>query len=126
MAKKATNLTMDQGSTFGLTVLWQDDDGNAKDLTGYSGRMQIRPSYTSNTIIESLSTSNGEITIEASNGSIQLTLPATRTSAINATAVVTSKPNKSVYIYDLEMEDADGNVLKLLWGDMTVFAEVTK
>lgn len=70
------NLEFFQGSTWSLNITWKNDNGTNKDLVGYSARMQIRPAYNSNTVVESLSTSNGEITINTTSSSINLELSA--------------------------------------------------
>jgi hypothetical protein len=36
------------------------------------------------------------------------------------------KPPRSVYVYDLELTDNEGKVSKLLYGDVTVYGEVTR
>ena len=46
MAIKA-NLVIDQGSDFSTTIDVTDDNGDAIDLTGYSGAAQMRKHFTS-------------------------------------------------------------------------------
>ena len=36
------------------------------------------------------------------------------------------KPPKSLYVYDLELVDSASKVSKLLYGDVTVYGEVTR
>jgi hypothetical protein len=127
MANKTSryNITMDQGSTFSLAVVWNDENDEPVDLTGYSARMHIRQSYSNNTLIESMTSSNGEITITANTGQVTVTLPATRTASINSTANTSSTPYSSTYVYDLEVESSDAVVTKLIWGSVTIYKEVT-
>lgn len=120
------NITMWQGSTFNLVITVQDADGNAQNLTSYSARMQIRPSYDSGAITESLTTANGEITITAANGNVALALSATRTANIYVDRLGSTKPPKTTYVYDLELIDNANTVTKLLYGDVIVLAEVTR
>lgn len=120
------NITMWQGSTFNLVITVQDADGNAQNLTSYSARMQIRPSYDSGIVTESLSTANGEITITAANGNVALALSATRTANIYVDPLGSTKPPKTTYVYDLELIDNANTVTKLLYGDVIVLAEVTR
>lgn len=120
------NITMWQGSTFNLVITVQDADGNAQNLTSYSARMQIRPSYDSGAITESLTTANGEITITAANGNVALALSATRTANIYVDPLGSTKPPKTTYVYDLELIDNANTVTKLLYGDVIVLAEVTR
>lgn len=120
------NITIWQGGTFGLTVVVKDANNAVRDLTGHTARMQIRSSYSSSSVAESLTTSNGEITVNATAGSLTLTLTAARTANITVDLNSSSKPPKSMYVYDLELLDSSNAVTKLLWGDVTVYGEVTR
>ena len=40
-----SNLTIDQGTTYSVSIAVNDDTGSARDLTGYTGRSQMRRSY---------------------------------------------------------------------------------
>ncbi len=120
------NITIWQGGTFGLTVVVKDANNAVRDLTGHTARMQIRSSYSSSSVTESLTTSNGEITVNATAGSLTLTLTAARTANITVDLNSSSKPPKSMYVYDLELLNASNAVTKLLWGDVTVYGEVTR
>ena len=51
MAAGKYNFTIEQGTTVKLELAYKDSSGSAIDLTGYSGRMQIRPDYADNTKI---------------------------------------------------------------------------
>lgn len=117
-------LTIWQGSTFGLTLTVQDSAGSNISLTGYSARMQIRSAYNSGTATETLSTANGEITIANSN--ITISLAASRTANIYVDLNSSSKPPKTMYVYDLELVDNANTVSKLLYGDVIVYGEVTR
>ena len=114
-----------QGSTFGININIQDSSGNTQNLTGYSARMQMRSSYTSASATETLTTANGEISIDAQTGNVAIQLAAERTANI-AVDMNNGKPPKSMYVYDLELVDASNNVSKLLYGDVTVYGEVTR
>ena len=117
------NMTMWQGSTFGLSISVQNADETVQDLTGYSARMQIRPTYKSTTVTESLTSANGEISIIPATGELQLELSAARTANIHVD-LSNGKPPKTVYVYDLELDN--GTVSKILYGDLTVYGEVTR
>lgn len=125
VADNKYNLTMWQGSTFGIAVVVKDASEKVQDLTGYSARMQIRPSYKSNTVTESMTSSNGEIVIDSANGELSLVLTASRTANISVGAS-TSKPPRTNYVYDLELQDSGGTVSKILYGDLIVYGEVTR
>ena len=119
------NLTMWQGATFGLSITVKDASGAVQNLTSYSARMQMRPSYDSGTVTESLSTANGEISIDAPAGNVMLELAASRTANITVD-MTNGKPPKSSFVYDLELIDANSKVSKILFGDVTVYGEVTR
>ena len=120
------NLEMWQGATFSMTVTVKDANANVQNLSGYTARMQIRTSYGAGSATESLTTSNGEITITAAEGNVALELAATRTANIPVDLNSDGKPPKRVYVYDLELVDGNGKVSKLLYGDVNVYAEVTR
>lgn len=119
------NLEIWQGATFTMTITVKDSAGTVQNLTGYSARMQIRSSYASGSATESLTSSNGEITITAAEGNLAFQLAATRTANI-AVDLNNGKPPKTVYVYDIELVDNSGIVSKLLYGDVNVYGEVTR
>ena len=119
------NLEMWQGATFTMTITVKDSAGNTQNLTGYSARMQMRSSYASGSITESMSSANGEITITPSEGNLTFQLAATRTAAIPVD-LNNGRPPKTIYVYDLELIDGANNVSKLLYGDVNVYGEVTR
>jgi hypothetical protein len=86
--------------------------------------MQLRSSYNSGSAAESLTTSNGEISISGAN--LTMTLAASRTANLYVDLNSTSKPPKTMYVYDLELIDAANVVSKLLYGDVVVYGEVTR
>jgi len=120
------DLSMQQGSTFELMLTVKDSTGNTKNLTEYSAAMQIRSNYQTSVVTESLNTGSGEITISPNNGRINISLSAARTANIRVDMAMNKKPPRSVYVYDLELTDNEGKVSKLLYGDVTVYGEVTR
>jgi hypothetical protein len=119
------NLEMWQGATFAMTITVKDANNAVQNLTSYSARMQLRTSYGAASATESLTSTNGEITITAAEGNVALELSATRTAAIPVD-LTNGKPPKTVYVYDLELVDNNGKVSKLLYGDVNVYGEVTR
>ena len=107
------NLTVEQGTTFTKRLTWRDKNKRPVPLTGYTARMQVRPSVTSAEVILELSTANGRITLGA-GGIIQLDLTPAETSALKAG------------VYDLELTDISGRVTRLIEGKVTVSPEVTR
>ena len=125
MPNNKYNIEMNQGDTFSLNLTVKESNGALKSLSGYTARMQIRPSYQSNTVTESLSTSNSEISINTSTSTISLVLPASRTANIHVD-LDNGLPPRTKYVYDLELIDGSSNVSKLVYGEVSVYGEVTR
>jgi len=123
-AKK--NLTIEQGATWrGTYTLLQPAAAGTPvanmlpiDLTGYSARMQIRPDYTSTTVLVELTPANAGISITAATGQINLHISAADTAALTFT--------DAPAVYDLELIEPGGDVIRLLKGSVTLSPEVTK
>ena len=106
------NLTIEQGADFAIQ-LTLSEDGSAKNLTGYSARAQLRQKKTD---ASPAATFTCTVT-DAPGGKIKMALSNSVTTDLTA----------GIYVYDLELFTADdGNVTRLLEGQATVVAEVTK
>lgn len=112
------NIVADQGSTFSRTIVWRDPAKKPILLSGYTARMQIRPSVGSSTVTLELTTENGGITLGETNGQIRL--------YISDEVMATIAEHK--YVYDLELigPTEDLYVYKLLYGNFAVRSEVTR
>ena len=86
------------------------------DLTGYTGRMQVRASIDAPGVLLDLTTENGGIVIDAPTGTIDR-----RVSAADSAALTFQSG-----VYDLELVDAAGDVTRLAEGDVCVDREVTR
>lgn len=107
-----SNLSIDQGTTYTITIGVTDTTGSARNLTGYTGRAQLRRSYYTNT--------NTAFTVAINNpaeGEIELSLTAANTSLLKA----------GRYVYDLELvNNSTLEVERIVEGIVTVYPEVTK
>ena len=113
MAAANYDLYVEQGATFELSIVWKDDEGTPIDITGYSARLQIRKTYTSDPVI---SLTNGDgITLGGVTGSIDILIDADATEAIEI------RRGR----YDLELEFA-GVVTRLIEGVVEISREVTR
>lgn len=112
----AYDITILQGATFQLRIVWKDAAGALLDLTGYTARMQIRERVSSTTTLANLTTENGGITLGGTAATVDLLLSATQTGAITALRGV----------YDLEVVSAGGVVSRLLAGEVEFSREVTR
>lgn len=79
MATVRKDITVQQGVAFKLNIAAQNKDGTVKDLTGYTGKMQIRPAAGSGTLLMEASTANGYLTINAPGGIVMVNVPSTIT-----------------------------------------------
>lgn len=85
-------------------------------LNGYSARMQIREKITSDTVIHTLTTSNGGITFDDTVKTITLTIPDSVTAAFNFTTAV----------YSLEFINYSQEVMTFATGSIALQKEVTR
>jgi hypothetical protein len=109
------NATVDQGSIWNLTIVYQDSDGDPIDLTGYTAAMQLRQNYNSELADLTLTTANGGLTINGPTGTIQ----------VSASAVQTGLLSAGFYVYDLELTSGS-NISRLIQGQITVAEQVTR
>lgn len=108
------DLVCPAGATFTKILTWKED-GAAKNLTGYSARMQVRKGYAGTDLLLSLTSSSG-ITLGGAAGTI----------SILVTDTVTSSLPSGVWRYDLELVAPTTNyVTRLIEGKFIVTPEVT-
>ena len=104
-----SNLIIDQGSDYTITVSLTDQNGAALNLTGYTGRAQMRKSPTS--------TTNKDFTVSVNvSGSITLSMTSEYTSGITA----------GRYMYDAEIISANNTVTRVIEGIVTITPEITR
>jgi hypothetical protein len=108
------DIEIEQGATFNLVFLYQDENGDAINLTGMTARMQLRRTYNSPDALLSLTNANGRIIFDPFAGKITLSVSATDTTPLTGSGV-----------YDLELIDGS-TVNRILEGSFKVCAEATK
>jgi hypothetical protein len=104
------NIYIDQGTTFSLSLVVNDQNGDLKDLSDYTAAAQMRKSYYTNTSI---------------NFTAEISLPEDGEVTISLTAVQTSAIKAGRYVYDIEIT-GDGETLRVLEGIVVINPEVTK
>ena len=109
------DILVDQGATLNRALFIKTSAKRAINLTNYIGRMHIRDYKNSSVIIETLTTENEQIVINASLGRVDIFLSPSETEALEA----------KKYVYDLELESSEGEVTKIVSGTLTVRAEIT-
>lgn len=111
------DILVDQGATLLRSIGLKSSAKAVVTLAGYTGVMKIRESITSATALLTLTTSNGGLEINATAGTVLIIATPAQTAAL--------APGK--YVHDLELtETSTGTVTKIIQGNLTVRAEVTK
>lgn len=116
MAAASYDFEIEQGATLLKPIVWKDSAGTAVNLTGYTAKMQIRKSVSSEDVLLELSTVNSKLSITANTGTITMIFSAATTEAIDW----------SRGKYDLELTSSTGVVTRLLEGEITVSKEITR
>jgi len=109
MATKA-NIVIDQGTTFSTTLELTDENDDLYDLSNYTASSKMKKWYTSTNSVEFSTAINND------TSEITLSLTAEQTDLIEA----------GRYVYDVEIVDNSGTVIRLLEGIVTVTPSVTK
>lgn len=109
MAIKA-NITVDQGADYSTTIEIKDDNGVAINITGYSANAMIRKTFSSSNSL------SFQTTIDALNGRVTLSLPASNTYPLTA----------GRYMYDLIMTDPAARKTRVVEGILTITPGVTR
>ncbi len=107
-----SNISIDQGASFGTTVYLTDAEGLPLNLTGFTATAEIRKSYQSSISI-AFST---DIPIDASIGAISLVLTSNQTSQLEF----------GRYVWDLLMTSNNGEKIRAVEGIATVNPSVTR
>lgn len=109
MATKA-NIIIDQGTTFSTVINLTDDNGDAINLTGYTGDAEMRKHYTSS------NSQSFSISLGGTSGTVTLSMTATQTANLT--------PGR--YVYDVEVTSSANVVSRIVEGIVTVTPEVTR
>lgn len=117
MVAAVHDITIEQGATFLMSLLWKDNAGAPINLTGYTARMQVRRKYNSDAALLSFTTENGAITLGGAAGTIAVSGLATLTDDL---------PAPSTGVYDLELVGPTGVVKRLVQGSVYISPEVTR
>jgi len=122
------SFTIEQGATLDFELAYKDSSNDPIDLTGYQGRMQIRPSVGSDTVYITLSSSlDDDGTGLNFSGSDGLNPPTSGTIGIFISATSSSLLDFNEAVYDLEL--ATGSeypvVTRLLEGQVKLSKNVT-
>jgi hypothetical protein len=102
-------MSIDQGTTFNTQINLNDSSGNPVNLASYTVESQMRKSYTSSNAYNFTVSAN-------SSGIISLSLSANASDAMDS----------GRYLYDVLVEDPLGNVTRIIEGQVTINAGVSR
>ena len=105
------DISIEQGSSFNLTLTAKDSNGNLLNLNGYNARGSIKYSYGSTGYLINL---NPVIT-NPTSGLITISVPASGTSSLPVTKAV----------YDIEVYNLSDYTFKAVRGYVNIIPEVT-
>ena len=106
-----SNLYVDAGATYSNIITVTASNGQALDLTSYTGASQLRKSYSSSTVYAFTAS-----VYEAANGKIRLQLTSNQSEAIPA----------GRWLYDVEITSGSGVTTRVIEGIVTVTPNVTR
>lgn len=106
-----SNLYIDQGTDFNVTVDVTNTDGSVLNLSNYTAVSQIRKTYGSSTVSATFATS-----IAAAQGQVTLTLTDTQTAGLAA----------GRYVYDLNITSSAGTTTRVVEGQVVLTPGVTR
>ena len=126
MAAGRFSFTIEQGSTLSFELQYRDGSGDPINLTGYSGRMQLRETVDSSTVLIALSSSRAaDGTGLNFSGSNDATPPTSGSIGVFISAASSSALSFNEAVYDLEI--VSGSVVtRILEGKVRLSREVTR
>jgi hypothetical protein len=110
MATKS-NLVIDKGSDFQVSLVVTNTDGTAFNLSGYDATCKLRKHWSSN-VSHSLAC---DTTSDPSGGVLTL----------SANAAITGNISPGRWSYDVEVKNSSNEVTRVLQGVFTVTPEIT-
>lgn len=123
------DLPIDQGETFRWKLLFatrplvEGDPWVPVDLTGATGRMQVREKYDSPILVEA-TTENGGLTLGGTDGTVEVYLSDAQTDAMGVKEG-SSRP-RTAAVYDIEIIFPSGDVKRLIQGAVAINPNITR
>ena len=123
------SFVIEQGATLSFELQYRDGNNTPISLSGYSGRMQIRPTVDSSevylTLSSSLNPDGTGLNFSGSNGAIP---PASGSIGVYISSTTSSLLNFNQAVYDLEIYSnaTPPVVTRLIEGNIRLSKEVTR
>lgn len=112
-----------QGTTwkYELTLYLTDDATTPRDITDDEFKLQVRETKGSSRVLLELDSVAGDIVKpDPTNGVLRLEIDPAKTIGIRI------KEDQLAAVYDLELTDTDGDVLRIIEGEFLLTREVTR
>ena len=131
MAAGRYSFVIEQGATTNFEIQYKDSNNSPINLTGYSGRLQIRSTYAQNsgelylTLSSSLNSDGTGLNFSGSSGT---TPPTSGSIGIYIAACTSSALTFNEALYDLELYSGSGDcsyTVRLLEGRVQLSKQVT-
>ena len=107
-----SNIVIDQGTDYSASIDVTDADGDALNLTGHTGKGQVRKTFSSTTAIDfAVSVAN-----PATTGVLNIGLTNVQTNAMKA----------GRYVYDIEITSGSSTKTRVLEGQLEITPGVTQ
>ena len=121
MAAIVKDITIEQGATFLMKFNIKDSENLAVDVTGWVGRGSLKVNAKDVTSVADFVV---DTTSDPTNGEVLVSMTATETDSIPTTGGKYSSVSR--YQYDIELEDTDGIVYRLVNGVASVSPSITR
>jgi len=78
MSAARHDIVLEEESEFEASFVWEDENCNPKDVTGYGAKLEIRNDREDTSpVLAEASTANGRITVDGTNGKFSVLIPET-------------------------------------------------
>ena len=110
------DFTIAQGEGVNINYVYKDDVGAIVNLTGYTGKAQIRKTYDSPTAVLDASSANAKVTIDVPTGKVTIKWPGSETADVAA----------GTHVWDHFLYPPAGEPEQMLYGTVDVRPRVTQ
>lgn len=119
------DFTLEQGVTRTVKFVYKDFFGIPIDLTGYTARMQLRPTVSSDSVLLDMTTENGGIVLGGVSGEVAMIFTEANTVALSRGGVYDLELVDGPADYDPEAVDAPP-VIRFVQGTISLSKGVTR
>lgn len=116
MSTPVYNLEIQQAADYNKTFIWKNSDGTPKDLTGWTGRMQIRKGVGGEVVFDTNLVAQSLI-IGTTDGTVTLRITAENNSAF---------PQSGSLAYDIRLVDTLGSAKRFIKGVVSIDPAITR